>query len=330
MNEVDVREWGLTDPDVQRAADETTRDGVSLLIPEGQTIGWEERALYVEDKFDMHLAGALQKTGSPNGGGTAGSFIQGKGLFDKRKTSDIRIHGNGVLRAADWTKTANLMTLYGDRNRFSFRIDKWAGGRAMVLAGDDVLTERMHVTGSPAETNNGGIRFVGGKRYRSKHCHVVSGDDAHQGVPVGNPKDPLFDMDIEDAVWEWPTGGSTAARFFALALLNSAGDDTINMNASIKGVRVEHAFGYGGIMAAVVLNGNSKGVIEDVLLDGGYLDMAASQARTLAQEVYVMAGPNTGGVKNVRSKLTRVMNPRTKNLTVRGKCEDIDLASLAT
>lgn len=328
MERVDVREWGLAEPDMQRACDDAARDGHGLEIAEGQTVGWEERALYVDSGLDLLTEGWLVKTGSPNGGGTAGSFVQSKGIMAKEKRNDIKIHGRGGVRAVDWTKTATLCTIYGDRTHLSHRIDCWAGGRAVVLAGDDVVNDRMHVTGSPAETNCGGIRYVGGKGYRSRHCHVVSGDDAHQGVPVGNPNDPLFDMDIEDAVWEWPTGASTAARFMCLALANSAGDDTINMEASIRRVRFVNPFGNGGIMAVNLMNSNSSGVLDDVEFEGGYVDMSQSQARVLAQEVYVMGREGSGGVSNIRSRRTRVMNPRTKVLTVRGKCAQIDLGGL--
>jgi hypothetical protein len=318
---VDVREFS----GMQAALDA----GVPLLIPKGVTVDHADGYLAIDPGTDVQVDGVLRKTGSPSGAGTRTSFLRNR-HFDV-PVDGLRIHGSGSIRAADHSMTGNLLALSGNDMRFTgFRIDCWAGGRALILNGDDVRCSGLDISGSPGTTGNGGIRVVGGRRFLGLACRVISGDDCLQFVPTGSSNDPLYDRSISGGRYLRCRGRSLAARFIAVGLQASHVDEGVRMAASITDVRFGDCRGVGGNRAAVVHNFNSSGVIDGVLFQGGSVDMGPSRAKVLRQEVDIAGAAGTGGVSHVVSEGWVIRHPRTRVLSVTGVTSNIDLPAIAS
>lgn len=279
----------------------------------------------VDPGLDLVVDGELRLTCPPNGGGTAGSYIRNR---DLRTRTTARITGEGTIGTIDHTRTANLFALYGDDVHLTdFTVDCWAGGRTMIIAGDRMRLDDFTVTGGLPETNNGGIRFVGGKNFRARNLHVESGDDVFQFVPAGNPNDPFYDMSIEDAYYIGCTGLSHSAKLMVAGLQSSEwskGNREATMTASITDVGWLDVTGQGGCWAAALQNLSSSGTISGVRYSRSGADMGASTGKVLAAEIQINAEAYTGGIEDVRGDLY-VANPRTDLMRVSRNVRDLEL-----
>lgn len=314
MRRVDCRDY----PDVQAACDDAANAGHPLIL--AAPVDLDE--LLVESGLDLMIAAPLRKV-SANNGGTRGSFIRNRNLDETLRDVRIACAGAGSILAADSTKTGNIIALRADDSTLErIVIERWSGGRAMVLAGDRLTVNRAHITGSPAEVGNGGIRVVGGSDFVASQCHVVSGDDALQLVPSGGGEDPLFDRSITRARFEGCTGASTAARFIAAATQygSPAVEGDVRMSGSVDGEFTD-CRGVGGVMAVVVQNLSSSGHV-GVRLSGCSVDMTPSSARSLGQDVLLQAWRGTGGA-SLHGEVT-VVGTRTSLVRASG---DVDMAA---
>lgn len=326
-----MREWSDYDGTVnlQNALD----SGEPLVVGDDHVITHEGRWLGVSSGLDLEVRGEIRKAGSPNSGGTTGSFIRNKSFAEK--VTDVHIHGTGmdtpggIIGAVDHTKTANVFGLWGDRILIEHTVtDCWAGGRYMIPDGDNNVVRWNKAYGSPKETNCGGIRLAGGDNFQCYGNDVWSGDDTYQCVPDGStPSSPLYDHTITNAYFGRNTGGSWMARFLVVGIQNrDQNPDVIDLTCSVRGVMFDRNHGIAGRCATVLQNINSSGVIDDVWYVGGSVDCGPSEAPVMGQEVYVNANPNAGGVRNVYTHRHPVLNKRAKQLTRRvGTPENVNL-----
>lgn len=314
---VDVRRFSS----LQAAFD----SGKPLIIPAGVTVGFSGSYLKVDPGLDLQVDGVLEKTGSPQNGGTSTSFIRNR-HFDV-PVDDLTIHGSGVIRAASHSMTGNLFGLSGNRIELrGFRVSCWAGGRCMVLDGDDIALSHLRLFGSPTTVGNGGIRVVGGQRFRAESCHVRSGDDALQFVPSGSPVDPLFDRSISSGRYVNCTGRSYSAKFMVVDLQGrSTGDPTdTTMTASVTDVLFDGCVGAGGVCATRVQNLSSSGVVRGVTFTDCEVDMGRSTVDRPTTTVLVRGEYGGGGVHRVEGDVT-ILRPRTTLKRVTGKTTNISV-----
>jgi hypothetical protein len=324
---------GTTDTTTGRADVRSFRDvqaafdsGKPLIIPAGVTVGYAGPYLKVDPGLDLQVDGVLEKTGSPQGGGTTRSFLRNRDFG--APVDDVTIHGTGVIRAASQKMTCNLFAMSGDRIHLdSFAVTCWAGGRCMILAGDDITLTGLGISGSPQTSNNGGIRYAGGNNFLAQDCNVVSGDDALQFVPLGSPSAPLFDRTITNGRYLNCTGRSYSARFAVVGLQGrSTGDRTdITMTASVSDVTFDNCDGVGGICATRVQNISSSGVISNVVYNDCQIDMGPSTAKVLGTEFLIDGEPATGGVDGVHGDV-HILHPRTRLERIEGKTANIDVS----
>lgn len=263
----------------------------------------------------------------------AGGSGNGGALFKNTdfgvKVNDFMLWGKGTIAALDDASTGAIVALNGDRNRFiDFTVSKWQGSRAFVLAGDDIVCRGLDVFGSSHGTNNGGIRVVGGKGFRGSNCRVLSGDDALQFVPGGNSNDAnLYNLSIEDAVWENSRFGSYSARGMVAGIENAARDNTLDMTCSIRNITFSNCTGFGGIAAVVISNSNSTGYTENIRIIGGVSDMEYAETPGLQAEINVIANM-AGHVRNVFISGHRVDNPRVSTVKSVGQVDGLTLDSM--
>lgn len=253
--------------------------------------------------------GAKILKGYNGGSGTGGAIFRNPTYTTK--VNDVKITGEGII-AASGTFDGGIVSIYGDRTVLQgWTCNKWQGSRAIVIDGDDVKCHRLDVFGSPNATNNGGLRVTGGKRFSGSNLRIISGDDALQFVPVGNPADSLFNHSIEDGVYENCTFESTAARGMVVAIANSAGDATVNMTANVLNVHFTDCFGIGGAAAVVITNDNSSGRVDGVYFNGGATDMLNSQGTMITSEIFIRrGGAGVGALRNVVFDKHDIRNPR--------------------
>lgn len=180
---------------------------------------------------------------------------------------------NFSVRGGSWgadnpeRRRGNVFNIYGDDFECEdVRVDGWSKGRAWLVVGDGTRLTDCTAINSTGLVGDGGIRVAGGSGGIAIRCHVESGDDALQFVPVGdgsttNPT--LYSRSIRDWRFVDCSGSSTEARFMNATLQNR--DDDAVMNASIIDVSFEGCHGKGGSSyAARVMNENSTGSIDGV------------------------------------------------------------------
>lgn len=311
---VDVRRYG----NMQAALDAH----VPLLIPAGVTVNYAG-SLKCYPGTDLQVDGVLQKTNA-SGDGTRSAFLVNKSY--SVGCDDLTIHGTGIIRAADQSKTGGLFGLVGNRMRFlDFTVNCWAGSRCMNLAGDDIYLSGLHISGSPRTINNGGIRYMGGDNFLAEDCHVESGDDALQFVPSAGPGDPMFNWTITNGTYRNCTGRSWAAKFMVCGLQNRS---TTPMTASILDCTFDHCVGHGGNTGVRAQNVNSSGQIANMrLINGCAVDMSNPTAK-LNGTSFLINGGTGGGVHGVHGEVTITGYPSSKPLKkIQGNSSNIDVYS---
>ncbi|MGY1773978.1 glycosyl hydrolase family 28-related protein [Blastococcus sp. SYSU D00813] len=233
------------------------------------------------------------------------------------RSSGVRITGPGTIGARDHSRTGVVVALYGDDVLLrDLTIDTYAGGQAVMYAGDRGRMDRVRIRNSRAETGTGGIRVLGGADFLATACDVQSGDDCLQFVPIGDPGALLFDMSITRGTFSGCTGTSTVSRFMVALLEWTRGDG--GMTASVTDCAFTGCRGAATDRGVVVKNTHSSGTIARLRFTDCAVDMArAADAGT--QEIRVQTDPLSGGtISDVTFTRTNVTRPVNSVLRIGG------------
>jgi hypothetical protein len=233
------------------------------------------------------------------------------------RSSGVRITGPGTIGARDHSRTGVVVALYGDDVQLrDLTIDTYAGGQAVMYAGDRGRMDRVRIRNSAVENGTGGIRVVGGTDFLATSCDVQSGDDCLQFVPIGDPGALLFNMDIARGSFAGCTGASSVSRFMVALLEWTRGDG--GMTASVKDCSFSNCRGSGTNRGIVVKNTHSTGSIERLKFTDCSVDMARS-ANAETQEIRIQTDPVTeGSIREVTFTRTHITRPVNSVLRVGG------------
>jgi Pectate lyase superfamily protein len=235
------------------------------------------------------------------------------------KASRVRITGSGTIGARDHSRTGVVLAIYGDDVEIGdIAIDTYSGGQAVMFAGDRGRIHGITVRNSAAETGTGGIRVIGGTDFLGTDCHVESGDDCFQFVPIGNPEaEPtLYNQSISGGSFVGCTGASSVSRFM-VALLEFTGGEpgTTDMDASVTDCSFINCHGSAVNRGIVVKNTHSRGAIERVTFTDCTVDMSAAPDAS-AQEIRVQTdAASQGAIRDIT--FTRTDIRKAVNSTLR-------------
>lgn len=284
-------------------------------------------SLLVDSGADIEIAdGAVLVKDFAAGTGTNASWIRNRDFGVK--IVDIKISGPGRIEAASAQATGNLICLHGDDMELrDVSITRYAGGRAVTIAGDRARLYNLTISGSPAERGTGGIRYIGGDNFRCFGAQVESGDDCLQLVPAGARSDPLFDRSISDAFYIGCTAHSLTARPLVAAL--QAGADAtpgdVLMGASIVNSGWTACGGSGVAAALAVQNYSSSGAISNIAVTDCVIDMSSGSAQ--AGEISVRAS-SAGSVSNIYWTRGRIVSPQYSTVKLVGPVDNVTFTDL--
>jgi hypothetical protein len=297
---------------VQKLLDTAARRGVVAFVPAGTyrcTTG-----LLVRSNLQLQLdrrARLVKDWAAPPG--MIDAFLRNADFAVK--ANRVRITGTGTIGARDHSKTGVVLALYGDDVEVrDITIDTYSGGQAVMFAGDRGRIDGITVRNSAVETGTGGIRVVGGTDFLGSNCHVESGDDCFQFVPIGNPEaEPtLYNQTISNGSFVDCIGASSVSRFM-VALLEFTGGEpgTTSMDASVVDCSFTRCHGSAVNRGIVVKNTHSKGAIERLTFTDCSVDMSGA-ADASTQEIRVQTDPaSQGAIRDVtftRTDITRAVN----------------------
>jgi hypothetical protein len=304
---------------VQRFIDATARRGVVGVVPRG--IYRCTGSLFVPAGARLHLSlGALLLKDWAAPVGLQDALLRNADLAVP--SSGVQITGPGSIGARDHTKTGVVIGLYGHDVLLSdFTVDTYSGGQAIMYGGDRGRIHGVTVRNSAVEFGTGGIRVFGGTDFLGTDCHVESGDDCLQFVPIGNPEaDPaLYNQSISRGRFVGCTGASSASRFL-VALLEFTGGEpgTTDMDASVLDCSFSDCHGSATNRGIVVMNSHSKGAIERVTFTDCTVDMSGA-ADASTQEIRVQTNPaSLGAIRDVTFTRTNVLKAVNSTLRVGG------------
>jgi hypothetical protein len=323
---LDVRDYGVRGNGVaddtaalQKALDASARRGAVAVLRAGTYRCTSGLLLRSGVQLQLEAGARLVK-----------DFIAPPGMIDAflrnadfaAKANRVRITGSGTIGAADLSCTGVVLALYGDDVLVQdITIDTFSGGQAVMYAGDRGRINRITIRGSAAETGTGGIRVVGGSGFLGTDCHVESGDDCLQFVPIGNPEaEPtLYNKTISNGSFVGCTGVSSVSRFMVTLLEFTAGEPgTTDMDASVVDCSFRDCHGSASNRGIVVKNTHSQGAIERVSFTDCTVNMAnAADAST--QEIRVQTDPaSRGAIRDVTFTRTNMLNAKNSILRVGG------------
>lgn len=277
------------------------------------------------DDRRLHLAAGsvLLKAGAIRNRWGSGFITHGHGVRNS-KVNNFRLTGAGIIGAVDYDASGTMISIWGDDQLYAgITIDTWSDGIAFLIAGDRIRMRNITTVNPQRQTGNGGIRFAGGSDFRAEDCHIVSGDDCLQAVPIqGSFRHPFNDNDIDGAAYVRCTGWSTNARFYAVVL----SDKTIpspNMTASIRNVSFTDCSGYGGQRGLAIRNESSTGVIEDVHLRRCTLDQSRAVLAPTRIDAIVSREPGAGPCRNITLEDFDLIDPQGQGFATEGDVEDV-------
>lgn len=290
---------------VQALIDATAADGAIGVVPAGtyrctSSLLVPARAWLRLDRGSLLLKDWAARPGLAN------AFLRNADFAVR--SDQVRILGPGRIGARDHSRTGVILALYGNGVRLrGFTIDTYAGGQAIMFAGDRGRIDDVTVRNSAQTFGTGGIRMIGGSDFVATGCHVESGDDSFQFVPIGEPTALLYDMSIRRSSYRSCTGSSTASRFL-VALLEWTGGEG-GMTGSVSDCSFVDCHGTAANRAIVVKNTHSSGAIERVTFTDCSVDMAGTEDR-LTQEIRIQTDPvSTGAVRDIGFTRTNILNP---------------------
>jgi hypothetical protein len=195
-------------------------------------------------------------------------------------------------------------------------IDTYAGGQAVMYAGNRGRMDRVRIRNSATTAGTGGIRVIGGEDFLATNCDVQSGDDALQFVPIGDPRAPLSDMSITRGRFSGCTGVSTVSRFMVALLEWTSGEG--GMTASVTNCSFSKCRGSGTDRGIVVKNTHSTGVIQGLAFTDCSVDMSRA-ANAGTQEVRIHTEPaSPGWIRDVTFTRTNIARPVNSVLRIDG------------
>jgi hypothetical protein len=305
---------------VQRLIDASARTKRVGLVPKGTYRC--TASLLVPTGTQLHLdrgARLLKDWVAPVG--LQDAFLRNTDLA--ARSNGVRITGSGTIGARDHAKTGVVIGLFGDDVLLQgFTIDTYAGGQAVMYAGNRGRIERLTVRNSAKDTGTGGIRVFGGEDFLGTDCHVESGDDCLQFAPIGNPEaEPsLYDQSITRGSFVRCTGVSSVSRFM-VALHEFTGADpgtTTAMTGSISDCSFVECTGKAANRGIVVKNTHSTGNVERLAFTDCTVDMSGA-ADASTQEIRIQTDATTGGsISGVTFTRTNITNPVNSTLRVGG------------
>ncbi|MGK5111505.1 glycosyl hydrolase family 28-related protein [Geodermatophilus sp. CPCC 205506] len=295
---------------LQDLVDASTAQGAVAVVPAGTYRCTAGLLLTTGARLQLARGAHLLKDWAAETG-LVNAFLRNRDLAVK--ADGVQITGPGTIGARDHSSTGVVLALYGDDVQLrEFTIDTYAGGQAVMFAGDRGRMDGVTIRNSAVSTGTGGIRVVGGADFLATGCHVESGDDCLQFVPIGNPDAVLYDMDITGGSFVGCTGTSTTSRFM-VALLEFTGGEpgTTDMSASVVDCSFRDCRGAGTNRGIVVKNTHSQGRIAGVSFTDCSVDMSgAADAET--QEIRIQTDPasrgSISGITFTRTDVTRPVN----------------------
>lgn len=311
--------------ELQVMIDEACASSRELVVPAGVVVC--RRPLLVGSGLRMRLsAGAVLVKRFSNEGGTRGSLVRNRDF--RHKIYDVEITGPGTLRAHDHHSRGNILGIWGDRVTLSgWSVDCFAGGRAVLIAGDHWRVSGLTISGSPSESGNGGIRVLGGHDNVVSRCDVTAGDDAFQFVPAASPVDPVFDQSISNSSFVNCRGASTNARLMIAALIRP-GHHSVQpvLTASITDCTFANIRGTTSDVGALsVLNSSSAGAISGLLVRDCDVQVVPSGSQAaLAGSVY-LSSRSLGGITGATLRRVGVRNQPQAAVVVNGHVSETRL-----
>jgi hypothetical protein len=299
---------------VQRLVDATATQGAVGVVPAGTYRC--TRSVHLRSGVRLQLEGGsrLLKDWAV-APGLANAFLRNADFAVR--ANGVRITGPGTIGARDHRRTGVIVALYGnDVLLRDVTVDTYAGGQAVVYAGDRGRMERVKIRNSAATTGTGGIRVIGGADFVGTACDVRSGDDCLQFVPIGDPGALLFDMSITRGSFVNCTGTSSVSRFMVALLEWTSGSG--GMTASVSDCSFSNCRGAGTNRGIVVKNTHSTGTIQRLRFTDCAVDMArAANAET--QEIRIQTDPTSrGSIRDVTFTRTNITRPVNSVLRVGG------------
>lgn len=290
-------------------------------------------ALLLDSNCHIYVApGAKLIMDFTTGGNTSNSMIRtrtlsgGTGYYGKPITPshDVWIYGPGEISASA-TGTGNLFAIAGDRLVMKdFRTTFWNGGRHTIGIGDDWRIINCYFTGGQLQgSGNGGIRYMGGKRFICANTHCDSGDDTFQFVPAGAFTDPFFDVSTEDGIYIGCTGSSSSARLGVIVLQDQNNDGTTGMSGYIRRCGFIGVTGKTGGASMVFQNASSSNAIEQCFISNMMIDGSQNAGTGQPGALYFNAYTTTGGIKKVFIDNINIRGSHRKGVHVDRTAEDI-------
>lgn len=254
-----------------------------------------------------------------SGAAVTNAFIRNAGGDASVKTSNIRITGPGMIGAASHAHTGQIIGLHGDDIYLSdFTIDTYAGGQAIIIAGDRNRIHGLTIRNSSVEIGTGAIRMVGGTDFIATNCHAESGDDVFQFVPIASPSSPLYDMSISRSAYIGCTGVSSVARLFAVGMVDKNGVG--GMAGSVTDCSFIACHGKATERGIYIINDDSTGAVRNI----GFIDCSIDMtgAETGYQTVFIRRDSasyaQVGPIDNIRFTGLKIVNSVGINFAFQG------------
>lgn len=168
------------------------------------------------------------------------------------------------------------IALYGDNVVISAMqiLDFYDPGLGIMIVGDDNRLSDLRVVTSCQHVGAGGIRMAGGNNFLCSNCHVSSGDDALQFVPIAPVNStPMQDVSITNGQYVNCVGISASARSCVAALVDQ-NVDGLTMTAEITDCAFIGIRGQGGSIGALCFNKSSSGSIARIQFIGASISQA--------------------------------------------------------
>jgi Pectate lyase superfamily protein len=299
---------------VQKLMDATATQGAVGVVPAGTYRCTGSLKLRTGVQLQLESGSRLLKDWAV-APGLAGAFFRNADFA--ARANGVRITGPGTIGARDHSRTGVILAVYGnDVLLRDFTIDTYAGGQAVMFAGDRGRMERVRIVNSARTTGTGGIRVIGGAGFLATACHVESGDDALQFVPIGDPNALLYDLPISGGSFVGCTGASTTCRFM-VALLEWTGGATAMKNAAITDCSFRDCRGKGANRGIVVKNSHGTKAIARLSFTDCAVDMTGT-ADAQAQEIRIQSDPGRGPITDLTFTRTSITKPVNGVLRILG------------
>lgn len=279
----------------------------ALVLKSGARVECEPTCIITRVTTDApaQLKNAYVTLSCDTSSGVARNIRWSGGRLTRARSNGEFLPGNVVDIEADDITIENIV------------VDGWYRGRAFGVQGNDVTLVNPTATG-PSETSlaTAGIRVTGGTGFRCFGGYIESHDDTFVFAP-GAPSQRTGNRDISD-------GAFIGCRGKGQRLINaSVGADPVEgspdtagqwlhdgdvyATASVRNVRFEGVSGTAeGNRAIKVVNENSSGVVENVVIENCEVTVAANLTRPVVIQNYA------GGVRDITLRKVSILDQGVK------------------